>query len=155
VRHQVSGSKYGNCSTIDDTASILFVSANQKKSADAIYNNTNLEENNRIFNEDDHDYDYRVPELEEFVMDIVKYTSGFIVRKIKKNICRACDSFLINLNEKNATVLLKLKTKGLLINVPFDVHKVCLISEYIIRMNTENLLTKKKHKTDIDSKNNE
>jgi len=63
VRHQVSGSEYGNCSTID-TASILFVSANQKKSADVIYTDTNLEENNSIFNEYDHDYDYRVPELE-------------------------------------------------------------------------------------------
>jgi len=50
---------------------------------------------------------------------------------------------LIDLNDKNASVLLKLKTKGLLINVSSDVHKVCLISEYIIRMNTENLFSKK------------
>jgi len=83
VRHQVSGSEYGNCSTID-TAIILFVSSNQKKGADAIYNDTNLEENNSIFNENDHDYNYRVPEFEEFAVDIVKYTSGSIVRKIKK-----------------------------------------------------------------------
>lgn len=87
----------------------------------------------------------------------MKYTSGFIVRKIKKNknICSVCDSFLIDLNDNNLSVLLKLKTKGILINVSSDVHKVCLASEYILRMNTENLLSKKKHKTDIDCKNHE
>jgi len=63
---------------------VWVVSANQNESVYAIYNDTNLEENNSIFNEYDHDYDYCVPELEEFVVDIVKYISGYIVRKIKK-----------------------------------------------------------------------
>ncbi|KAE9543700.1 hypothetical protein AGLY_002096 [Aphis glycines] len=134
VKHQISGSEYGNCSTINTA------------SADAIYNDINLEEDNSVFKKNDHDYDYRVPALEEFVVDIVKYTSGFIVRKIKKknkNICSVCDSFLIDLNDNNSSILLKLKTKGKLINVSSDVHKVCLASEYILRMNTVNLLSKK------------
>jgi len=43
VKHQISGSEYGNCSTIN-TASILFVSSNRKKGADAIYNDISLED---------------------------------------------------------------------------------------------------------------
>jgi len=62
VKHQISGSEYGNCSTIN-TASLLFVSLNKKKGADAIYNDINLEEDNNVFKENDHDYDYRVPAL--------------------------------------------------------------------------------------------
>lgn len=75
----------------------------------------------------------------------MKYTSYVLVRKIKinRNICGVCDSFLIDLNVNNSSVLLKLKTKSKLINVSSDVHNVCLVSEYILGMNTEKLLSKK------------
>lgn len=84
VRHQVDGSMYGNCSPLD-SASILFVSSNKRKDADAICDYEDIdEEKDLLFNEFEHDYDEttRMPELEEFIIDIVKYTGGFIIRKI-------------------------------------------------------------------------
>lgn len=58
VRHQVDGSMYGNCSLLD-SASILFVSSNKCQDADAIC---------------DYEETTHMPELEEFIIDIVKYT---------------------------------------------------------------------------------
>lgn len=86
VKHQVDGSMYGHCSP-HDSASILFVSSNQRQDADAICDYEDIdEEKNVLFNEFEHDYDEttRMPELDEFVIDIVKYTGGFIIRKKKK-----------------------------------------------------------------------
>lgn len=86
VRHQVDGSMYGNCSPLN-SVSILFVSSNKRKDADAICDYEDIdEEKNVLFNEFEHDYDEttRLPELEEYIIDIVKYTGGFIIRKIKK-----------------------------------------------------------------------
>lgn len=81
VRHQINGSLYGNCSIID-TCSILFVGANSRKNADAICdeNDTiNTEDDNIIFPKNDHDYDYRIPALDDYVVDIVKYTSDIVI----------------------------------------------------------------------------
>lgn len=84
VRHEISGSMYGNCTQLD-TSCILFVGANKRKDANAICNNDTLnnEEENNIFSNIDHDYDYRMPSLEDYIIDVVKYTSGFILRKIR------------------------------------------------------------------------
>jgi len=143
VRHEVNGSIYGNCTQLD-SSSILFVSAKKRQDADAIMNNDNdIDNESDLFEEFEHDYDYRMPELEEYVTDVVKYTSGFIVRKIKKNkkLCIVCDSMLTVENNENASRLLKLKTRGKLITPTTDVHKICLTTEYIIRMNLNILLT--------------
>jgi hypothetical protein len=81
MRHQVDGSMYGNSSPLD-SASILFVSSNKRKNADAICDYEDIdEETNVLFNEFEHDYDEttHMPELEEFTIDIVKYTGGFII----------------------------------------------------------------------------
>lgn len=145
VRHEVNGSIYGNCTQLD-SSSILFVSAKKRQDADAIMNNDNdIDNESDLFEEFEHDYDYRMPELEEYVTDVVKYTSGFIVRKIKKNkkLCIVCDSMLTVENNENASRLLKLKTRGKLITPTTDVHKICLTTEYIIRMNLNILLTHK------------
>jgi len=86
VRHDISGSIYGNCTQLD-TYCISFVEANKIRDANAICNNdalNNKEEDNILFNNVDHDYDYRMPSLEDYIIDVVKYTSGFIVRKIQK-----------------------------------------------------------------------
>lgn len=128
VRHEVNGSIYGNCTQLD-SASILFVSAKKRQDADAIMNNDNdIDNESDLFEEFEHDYDYRMPELEEYVTDVVKYTSGFIVRKIKKNkkLCIVCDSMLTVENNENASRLLKLKTRGKLITQTTDVHKITI-----------------------------
>jgi len=54
--------------------------------------------------------------LEEYVVDIVKYTSGFIVRKIRrmKNICVICDAQLTETENEETSSLLKLKNRGML-----------------------------------------
>jgi len=115
VRHQVNGLMYGNCSPLD-SASILFDSSNKRQDADAICDYEDIdEEKNVLFNEFKHNYDEttRMPELEEFIIDIVKYTGGFIIRKIKKksNLCGICDSFLTEKDDVNESLLLKLKNK--------------------------------------------
>lgn len=96
LRHNISGSALGNC-TLLDTSTILYVSANKRSDADAIFNYNNNDES-QYFEEFDHDYEYQRPSLEDYVIDVVKYTSGFIVRKIKrqKSICKICESQLEN-----------------------------------------------------------
>lgn len=98
VRHQIDGSTYGNSSPLD-SASILFVGSNKRKNADAICNyetdddDRDDDDDEQLFMEFDHDYDQltltrsqyvatHMPELEEFIIDVVKYTGGFIVKKI-------------------------------------------------------------------------
>lgn len=79
-----------------------------------------------------------MPELEEYVIDVVKYTGGFIVKKINKN-NNVCNPFLTDNDTNNRSLLLKLKTRGKLINISSDVHKICLAAEYIrvIRFNSD------------------
>jgi len=93
VRHDISGSIHGNCTQLD-TSCILFVGANKRRDANAICSNdklNNKDENEILFNNFDHDYDYRMPSLEDYIIDVLKYTSGFIVRKIqRKNIYVMC-----------------------------------------------------------------
>lgn len=146
VRHNIEGSVYANCSPLD-TSNILYVSASKRTDADAIYTEIDVEEQ-ILFDEFDHDYNcYHMPELEEYVVDVVHYTSGFIVRKIQKNkaLCKTCDSFLTvdDNNNQNSSKLFQLKNRGKLINVSSDVHKTCLVTEYIIRICNEDLLRKK------------
>jgi len=146
VRHNIEGSVYANCSPLD-TSNILYVSASKRTDADAIYTEIDVEEQ-ILFGEFDHDYNcYQMSELEEYVVDVVHYTSGFTVRKIQKYkaLCKTCDSFLTvdNNNKQNSLKSFQLKNRGKLINVSNDVHKTCLVTEYIIRICNEYLLRKK------------
>lgn len=103
VRHEINSSAFGNCTLLDSTF-ILYVNANKRSDADAIFNYNNNDES-QYFEEFDHDYEYQRPSLEDYIVDVVKYTSGFIVRKIKrqKNICTICESELINDNNESAS----------------------------------------------------
>ncbi|KAE9528722.1 hypothetical protein AGLY_012297 [Aphis glycines] len=143
VRHKINSSAFGNC-TLLDSSTILYVSANKRNDADAIFNFDNNDES-QYFDEFDHDYEYQRPALEDFVVDVVKYTNGFIVRKIKrqKNIYIICESQLVDENNESIPLLLKIKNKGRLINTSADVQKICLATEHVIRMNNHLLLTKK------------
>lgn len=145
VRHEIKGSEFGNCSPLD-CASILFVGTSSRKDADAICD-IHCDENEEVhlFNEFDHDYYERLPILEEYVVDIVKYTSGFIVKKIKskKNLCDICDSHLTSNEDIDSSVLLEIKSKGKLTKASADVHKICLTAEYIFRLQTNILLKDK------------
>jgi hypothetical protein len=147
VKHQVNGSMYGNCSPLD-SASILFIGSNKRKDAEAICDYEDIDEEKKLLiNEFEHDYDEttRMPELEEFIIDIFKYTGGFIIRKIKnkRNLCGICDLFLTEKNNVNESLLLKLKTKRKLINISPDVYKICLAAEYIIRFYSNEVLKMK------------
>lgn len=143
VRHEINGSEFGNC-TLLNSSTILYVSANKRTDADEIFNFNDNDES-QYFDEFDHDYEYQRPSLEDYVVDVVKYTSGFIVRKIKrqKNICTICESQLIDENNESISLLLKIKNKGRLINTSADVQKICLATEHVIRMNNHLILTKK------------
>lgn len=78
-------------------------------------------------------------------MDIAKYTSGFIVRKIKrmKNICAICDSQLTETENEETSSLLKLKNRGMLLNASKSVRNICITAEYVFRMEHGNILTNK------------
>jgi len=109
VHHEINGSEFGNC-TLLDSSTILYVSANKRIDADAIFNFNDNDES-QYFDEFDHDYEYQRPSLEDYVVDFFKYTSGFIVRKIKrqKNICTICESQLVDENNESISLLLKIK----------------------------------------------
>jgi len=83
--------------------------------------------------------------LEEYVVDIVKYTSGFIVRKIRrmKNICAKCDAQLTEAENEETSSLLKFKNHGMLLNASKSVRNICLTTEYVFRMNHDNIFTDK------------
>lgn len=157
VRHEISGSMYGNC-TLLDSSSILFVGANTKVihadsiCTDIIENSTS--EEGILFEEFEHDYDYHMPGLEEYVVDVVTYTSGFIVKKIrqKKDFCNICDSLLVEHEDKNTSLLLKLKNRSNLINVSSNVRKICLAAEYMFRFYTNDLMKKQNIKQMLCSK---
>jgi len=124
----------------------LFVGTAIRKDADAICDvHTDNNENLVLFDEVDHDYYNQLPALDEYVVDIVKYTSGFIVSKIKKkkNLCGICDLLLLQYIDFGTSLLLKIKSKGKLINSSSDVNKICLTAEYKSRLNTKFLLTDK------------
>lgn len=81
VRHEINGSEFGNC-TLLDSSTILYVSANKRTDADAIFNFNDNDES-QYFDEFDHNYEYQRPSLEDYVVDVVKYTSGFSQKKYK------------------------------------------------------------------------
>jgi len=54
-----------------------------------------------------------------------------------------CDSCLTEKDDVNESLLLKLKTRGKLINISPDVHKICLAAEYIIRFYSNELFKMK------------
>jgi hypothetical protein len=58
-------------------------------------------------------------------------------------LCGICDLFLTKKNNVNESLLLKLKTKGKLINISPDVYKICLAAEYIIRFYSNEVLKMK------------
>jgi len=88
------------------------------KDADAIVTNNYELNDNHFFDDLDHDYYSQQFSLEEYVVDIVKYTSGFIVRKIRsmKNICAKCDAQLTEAENEETSSLLKFKHRGMLLN---------------------------------------
>lgn len=63
VQYKIEGSVHGNCSPLY-TSNILNVSARKRTDADAIYNEIDVEEEQILFDEFDHDYNsYLRPEL--------------------------------------------------------------------------------------------
>jgi len=85
IRHEIQGSMNGNCLLLDNCSTLL-VGTSKRTDDIAIVTNNNNELNDKpFFDGFDHDYySQRFLCMEEYVVDIAKYTSGFIVRKIKR-----------------------------------------------------------------------
>ncbi|KAJ8974686.1 hypothetical protein NQ317_019842 [Molorchus minor] len=128
VRHQISASKFANCSILDSTT-ILFVGAGAKsRTVDSLVDN--LESDDII--EHDHDYFSFLLTLSPFIEEIVKYISGFVVRKVKNIIkCRFCLDQLESV--QLSSTLLTIKKYGNLTMASEDVNKICLNLEKLIR----------------------
>ncbi|XP_025199233.1 uncharacterized protein LOC112598200 [Melanaphis sacchari] len=111
----------------------------------------NFNDENDIFENqiylNEHDY-YKLPEFEtlsHYVVDVVSYKSGFVVKKVKKIVkCNVCISALTSTEHTSRLVNLKQyssNTKGGLINASPDVIYLCKLaeSEFRIIEQTNNL----------------
>jgi hypothetical protein len=141
VKHEISGSKYGNCSILD-AANILHVSSSIKsKTTDLI-----LEEDVGDFELDVENENIFFPNslLSNFVNDIVVYIAGFVTRKAKSKIlCHICNSQLqsIDCNSK----LIKFKNRGGLAIPSKYVIELCRELERTIRCTEKAKLLNKKN----------
>ncbi|KYN29051.1 THAP domain-containing protein 9, partial [Trachymyrmex cornetzi] len=81
----------------------------------------------------DRDYLSRLCQLSPYIDEVVKYISGFVVRKLLKNICHVCATF-ITANSTNS-ILINLKNRGNLVFPSQDVIKITQFCEKVIRAN--------------------
>jgi hypothetical protein len=90
VKHEISGSKYGNCSILD-AASILHVSSGTKsKTTDTILEDDLSEFELKLNLENDGIFFSQLA-LSQFIEDVVVYISGFVIKKVKpKILCQIC-----------------------------------------------------------------
>lgn len=149
----MTGSQNANC--LDRSSiSILTVSSSHKyqiipsglHSLDANFNDENDIFESQI-HLNDHDY-YKLPEFEKvshYVVDVVSYISGFVVKKVKKIVkCNICISALTSTEHTSRLVNLKQyssNTKGGLVYASPDVIYLCKLaeSEFRIIEQTNNL----------------
>lgn len=142
VRHEIQAAETGNC-LIDDVQ-IFFVSSCSKK--DSVFEE---EENTEIASVDvlfDHDYLSTLWNLTPYVDEVVKYISGFVIRKMLKNksVCNVCAPFLTaNSADMQKCFLIDLKSRGGLMNPSRDVTTITTTTEKIIRANNHVIFTKK------------
>jgi len=128
VRHEIEASDKGNC-LINDVQ-ILYVSS-QKKRSDGLF--TEVDDIELFADAFDRDYLSRLCQLSPYIDEVVKYISGFVVRKLLTNICHVCATF-ITASSSNS-ILINLKNRGNLVFPSQDVIKITQFCERIIRTN--------------------
>lgn len=81
-----------------------------------------------------------------YVDDVIKYISGYVVRKlIRQDICHICSSFLTT--KSTDSILITVKNRGNLIFPSEDVIKITRCCEIVIRSNYNVIRTRKNIKT--------
>lgn len=132
VRHEIEASERGNC-LIDDVQILYASSANKSNIiSDGIFTEANDTICTNVF---DHDYLSTLWSLSSYIEDVVKYISGFVIRKLlRSNICDTCSIFLTA--KSTDSILITLKSRGKLIFPSEDVIKIAKVCETIIRENS-------------------
>lgn len=120
VRHEIEASERGNC-LIDDVQILYASSANKSNIiSDGIFTEANDTICTNVF---DHDYLSTLWSLSSYIEDVVKYISGFVIRKLlRSNICDTCSIFLTA--KSTDSILITLKSRGKLIFPSEDVIKI-------------------------------
>lgn len=126
VRHEIQASENGNCA-INDVQMLFVSSVKTSKLTDGLFTEVNNAESIDVF---DHDYLSTLWSLTTYVEEVVKYVSGFVVKKILPKMCEICSTFLVTTSTDS--ILIKLKNKGKLIFLSHDVIKTCemIVPEY-------------------------
>jgi hypothetical protein len=129
LKTEISTSVSANCVQIDNT-SILTISSRCRKEQhvddllDLIDDNEeHVTENEDILN---------FPNWSPYLIDITKYISGFVARKIAKSVkCSICADAVFA-SETNSKLLIR-KNRGGLLHASSDVIKICQIAENVFR----------------------
>lgn len=98
----------------------------------------------------DHDYLETLRVLSPYVDDVVKYISGFVVRKLLRHICQICSTFLIA--KSTDSILITVKNRGNLVFPSDDVIKITQCCETVIRSNYNIIRTRNNIKTIVTIK---
>ncbi|CAL1682573.1 unnamed protein product [Lasius platythorax] len=133
VRHEVKAAETGNCMIND--IQILFVSSKKEDTLFIEEENMQITSSDIIF---DHDYLSTLWNLSPYVDEVVKYISGFVIRKQlkNKNICDVCAPFLTASRQNMPKcTLIEIKTRGMLMFPSHDVVIIARTAETIIRAN--------------------
>lgn len=139
VKHKIKGSKNGNCAILDNLA-ILNVGCGAIPKPP----NTLLEDiDSVIFSAQDHDYCASMFQLTPYVNDVVRYISGFVVKKVGPKVkCNVCQYHLFG--QHSNSLLYDTKKRGKLLIASDSVETICLKLEGIIRQYQNVLYCKEK-----------
>lgn len=132
IRHEIKTFDASNC--LADEVEILNYVAKRQSIQDSVTDDPCVVE---TF---DHDYINTMWTLDPYVENVIKYISGFIVRKIKNmDLCSICEN---HLTCENAPLLIALKNRGSLFFPSVDVCKLCQIAEKIFRQHIHEIFKK-------------
>lgn len=137
IKHEIVSNNNSNCLT--DGIDILHVTSQKRNFVDPIMDEEYID--CEIF---DHDYLNSLWALSPYVENVIKYISGFIVKKIlgNKSFCPTCAGMLKEIKPKEVPLLIDIKNRGPLIFPSKDVMNICLVAERVFRQNYCNLFTK-------------
>jgi hypothetical protein len=129
LKTEISTSVSANCVQIDNT-SILTISSRCRKEqhVDDLLDLIDDNEEHVTENEDVLNF----PNWSPYLIDITKYISGFVARKIAKSVkCSICADAVFA-SETNSKLLIR-KNRGGLLHASRDVIKICQIAENVFR----------------------
>lgn len=136
VRHEIVASEKGNC-LINDVQILYVSSAKKKNTTDGLFND--VDDINLSIDSFDQLYFSTLCVVTPYVDDVVKYISGFVIRKLLGKICHICATFVTT--NSTDSLLINLKNRGNLIYPSADVIKITKYCEKIIRANNHTIRT--------------